>query len=247
MVLSMKPPDKINFARQRKPMRLDAFAALWTSRVCSHRGCGALDRGKARRTASDLKGKRRLAAVGSLGCLRSQRCLCHKSTCTPWSRTAVRVRDRPSVGRTGRVPKRSRRPHELGYRRLWCSAVGVPGTILVTVCRAIATVHGEHGGDVVGMRACWRDKRAGLLRRRPSRVGGGWLGARVCDSRTDTFTPRRRVQVETRHRLEFSELEAYHKADVDADSSVVQVVLQVRVCAFVGDARVCERAHHRPK
>ena len=48
-------------------------------------------------------------------------------------------------------------------------------------------------------------------------AGGGWLGALVCDSRTDTFTPRRRVQVETRHRLEFSELEAYHKADVDAD------------------------------
>ena len=111
----MKPPGKINFARQRKPMWLVAFAALWTSRVCSHRGCGALDRGKARRTASDLKGKRRLAAVGSLGCLRSQRCLCHKSTCTPWSPTAVRVRDRPSVGRTGRVPKRSRRPHALGY------------------------------------------------------------------------------------------------------------------------------------
>ena len=39
--------------------------------------------------------------------------------------------------------------------------------------------------------------------------------------------------------LEFSELEAYHKADVEANSSVVQVVLQVRVCAFVGDARVC--------
>ena len=56
--------------------------------------------------------------------------------------------------------------------------------------------------------------------------------------RADALGRRRRAEVDARHHLEFSELESYHKADVEADSSSVSDVGEVRAGGLSSGARV---------